>query len=343
MTRKDVTVLASMAVLCALLVLPVAGLSQTPAPKLPKEITFATAREGTVSYTVAVGMSNLISKYTAMKCIVQPIGFIMQWGPSMKKGDIQISHQSASASYAYHYGGLWWSKLPAEKWLQQLTSGSDLKYGFHVRADSKIQTFKDLVGKKLYCNFPSAPSMMPFVDGLFEYYGIQHKDVKELVITDFNESVEEVIDGRADCVLTAIGAAYQKIKQAGGCRVLPISKEAAEYQNKKYPFHSHAMVPAGYLGLPAETLVMTDPQILLTHKDVPEEATYQVLKALYDHYDELAAIHTDGKDWTLERANQFRSIPYHTGAIRFLKEKKLWTPQVEEFQKQALVKDLKKK
>jgi hypothetical protein len=185
--------------------------------------------------------------------------------------------------------------------------------------------------------------MMPFVDGLFEYYGIQHKDVKELVITDFNEAVAEVIDGRADCVITAIGAAYPKIKQAGGCRILPISKEAALYQNKKYPFHSHDIVPAGYLGLPQETLVMTDPQILLTHRDVPEEVTYRVLRALYDHQKELAEIHADGKDWTLERANKFRSIPYHSGAIRFLKEKGLWTAELEQFQKQALARDLSPK
>jgi len=103
-----------------------------------------------------------------------------------------------------------------------------------------------------------------------------------------------------------------------------------------------APVPAGYLGLPAETLVMTDPQILLTHKDVPEEVTYQVLRAIYDHQDEVAAMHTDGKEWTLDRSNRFRSIPYHAGAIKFLKEKKLWTAQHEDFQKQALTKDFKK-
>ncbi len=340
--KKRANCLSLCLILFVLLVIPITGFSQSPATILPKEITYATAREGTVSYIIAVGQSNIITKYSSMKCNVQPIGFIMQWGPSMKKGDIQLSHQSASGSYAYHYGALWWKDKPSQTWLQQLTSGSDIKYGFHVRADSKIQTIRDLVGKKLYCNFPAVPSMMPFVDGILEFYGVQHKDVKELVITDFAESVEEVIDGRADCVITAVGAAYPKIKQAGGCRILPISKEAAEYQNKKYPFHSYFIAPAGYLGLPKDTLLLTDPQILLTHKDVPEEVTYRVLKTLYEHYGELQTIHADGKDWTLERANKFRSIPYHSGAIRFLKEKGLWTKDQEQFQKEALAKDLKK-
>jgi len=317
----------------------VPGIAMAQSGTLPSQITFATAREGTVSYILAVGKAKVITKYTPMKCIVQPIGFLMQWGPSMAKGDVQISHQSCSGSYAYHYGALWWNKKPSHLWLQQLTSGSTLKYGFHVRANSDIKSVKDLEGKKLYCYFPAVPSMMPFVNGVFEYYGVDPKKVKQLTITNFAESVQEVIDKRADCVITTIGAGFPKINRAGGCRILPISKEAAEFENKKYPFHSYTVVPAGYLGLPQDTLLLEDPQILLTHRDVPEAVTYTVLKALYDHNDELKAIHAEGKDWSLETAPKFKAIPYHVGAIKFLKEKGLWTAEHDRFQKEALAKD----
>ena len=320
------------------------GLSpiQAQTSNLPSEITFATAREGTVSYVLAVGKSKIITKYTPMKCIVQPIGFLMQWGPSMEKGDVQISHQSSSGSYAYHYGALWWNKKPSHKWLQQLTSGSALKYAFHVRSDSDIHTVKDLEGKKFYCYFPAVPAMMTFVKRIFEFYKVDSEKVKQLIITNFGESVQEVIDGRADCVITTVGAGFPKIQRAGGCRILPISKEAAEYENKMNPFHSYTIAPAGYLGIPKDTLLMTDPQILLTHKDVPEAVTYTVLKALYDHHDELKGMHADARDWTLEMAPKAKAIPYHSGAIKFLKEKGLWTPDHERFQKEALAKDLKK-
>lgn len=341
--KKRAKHLLSVAIVAMVFVLLLVGFTPvTPASQLPSEITFATAREGTVSYIMAVGKSKIITQYTPMKCIVQPIGFLMQWGPSMAKGDVQISHQSCSGSYAYHYGALWWKDKPSHTWLQQLTSGSDLKYGFHVRADSDIHTIRDLIGKKLYCYFPAVPAMMPFVEAIFEYYGVKPGQVKQLTITNFAESVQEVIDRRADCVITAVGAAFPKIQRAGGCRILPISKEAAEYENKKNPFHSHRIEPAGYLGFPKATLLLTDPQMLLTHKNVPEEVTYTVLKALYDHYEELKAIHADGKDWSLDRAAKFRSIPYHSGGIRFLKEKGLWTGEHEQFQKDALAKDLKK-
>lgn len=314
-----------------------------PAPQLPKEITFTTALEGTVYYTLTVGMADIINKNTPMKCIVQPIGFIMQWGPSMEKGDVHLSMQSTSGSYAYHYGALWWKDKPSYLWLQQLTSGNEGKYAFHVRADSKIKTIPDLVGKKLYCNLPAVPMIMAFVDGVFEYYGIKHEDVQELVVTDWAEAVQEVIDRRADCVITTVGAAYPKIKQAGGCRILPVSKEAAEHTSKKYPFYSYSIAPVGYLGLTEDALVLTDPVILLTHKAVPAEVTYTVLKALYDNYDKFAPVHAEAKDWTLDRAARNQCIPYHSGAIKYLKEKGLWTPKLEQFQKDVLAKDLEVK
>lgn len=309
---------------------------------LPKKITFASSREGTVSYILAVGMSKIITKYTPMKCIVLPIGFIMQWGSSMKNGEVQLALQSASGSKAYHYGALWWKNKPSHTWLRQLTSGSDLKYAFMVRADSNIHTIKDLEGKKFYCYFPSVPSMMPIVNGIFDYYKVDRSKVKELTITSFSEAISEVIDGRADCVICTVGSAFPRIQQAGGCRILPISKEAAEFENKMYPFDSYDIVPAGYQGLPKKTLVMTDPEILLTSKDVPEGVTYAVLNALYDHLDELAQINPEARDWTMERAARFHSIPYHAGAIQFLKEKGLWTPELAQFQKEALAKDSEK-
>ena len=324
------------------LVKPSAGFTQTAKSQLPKEITFGTAREGTVYFTMTVGMANIMTKYTPMKVNVQPIGFIRQWGPSMEKGDVHLALQGLMGSFAYHYGALYWKDLPAHTWLQQLTSGHGGNYGFFVRADSKIHTIPDLVGKKFYCLLPAVPLLWYAADGIFEYYGIRHEDVKELKVTSWAEAVQEVVDGRADCVITTLGAAFPKIQRAGGCRVLPITKEAGDYLHKKYPSFGRTIVPAGYMGLPEDTALITDPVVLLTHRDVPEEVTYTVLKALYDHHDEFVPVHVEAKKWTLDNAVKAQLIPYHSGAIKYLKEKGLWTKELEQFQQDALAKNLKK-
>jgi TRAP transporter TAXI family solute receptor len=322
--------------------IPSPSLTQTAKSQLPKEITFATAREGTVYYTMTVGMANIINKYTPMKANVQPIGFIRQWGPSMQKGDVQLSMQGLMGSYAYHYGALYWKDQPSHKWLQQLTSGHGGKYGFFVRADSNIRKIPDLVGKKFYVLLPAVPLLWYAADGIFEYYGIRHEDVHELTVTSWAEAVQEVIDGRADAVITSLGAGFPRIQRAGGCRVLPITKEAGDYLHKKYPFYSRVIVPAGYMGLPKDTSLVVDPVILLTHRDVPADVTYTVLKALYDHHAEFSAVHAEAKEWSLHNATKAHLIPYHSGAMRYLKEKGLWTNELDQFQKEALAKELKK-
>jgi len=83
----------------------------------------------------------------------------------------------------------------------------------------RIQKFKPskTFRQETLLQFPLGAEHDALVDGLFEYYGVQHKDVKELVITDFNEAIEEVIDGRGRlCDYGHRGGLPKRLSRQGG-------------------------------------------------------------------------------------------------------------------------------
>jgi hypothetical protein len=81
------------------------------------------------------------------------------------------------------------------------------------------------------------------------------------------------------------------------------------------------------------------PSILMglsTLKDFPEEAAYQITKAILSHYNELKLLHPTASDWTAERTLKVFCVPFHPGAVRCYKEIGAWKDEHEKKQKALL-------
>jgi TRAP-type uncharacterized transport system substrate-binding protein len=71
---------------------------------------------------------------------------------------------------------------------------------------------------------------------------------------------------------------------------------------------------------------------LSTHPDV----VYGVVKAIFDNTDEFADTHPAAKYWSLKHKPVSLAVPYHEGAIKYFKEKGLWTEAADAYQKKLL-------
>jgi len=60
------------------------------------------------------------------------------------------------------------------------------------------------------------------------------------------------------------------------------------------------------------------------------------MKAIFNHVDELLPVHPIAKIWA-ENPLPMEPVPYHAGAIKNYKEKKIWVEALENKQKQLLV------
>jgi TRAP-type uncharacterized transport system substrate-binding protein len=79
------------------------------------------------------------------------------------------------------------------------------------------------------------------------------------------------------------------------------------------------------------------PSYVVSSVHVPEGVVYAFLKALWDHYKETWDVHVSLKKFNTGMFidNTF-PIPVHEGAIKFYKEKGVWSPEREKQQQKNL-------
>ncbi|TNE39780.1 MAG: C4-dicarboxylate ABC transporter substrate-binding protein, partial [Alphaproteobacteria bacterium] len=66
---------------------------------------------------------------------------------------------------------------------------------------------------------------------------------------------------------------------------------------------------------------------MATRADVPEEAVYQITRAIYENLPFLHNIHKATLDMSLESAIEGLPVPLHVGAARYYREAGLSIPE----------------
>ena len=94
--------------------------------------------------------------------------------------------------------------------------------------------------------------------------------------------------------------------------------------DKYGPFYFNAKVPSGTYGLAAEVSVSGVANLLVVSESMPEPLAHDITKLLFDKQRDLEAIHPQARELSLETALKGSPIPYHSGAIRYYRERSVW-------------------
>jgi TRAP transporter TAXI family solute receptor len=81
-----------------------------------------------------------------------------------------------------------------------------------------------------------------------------------------------------------------------------------------------------YPGLSDDVPVVSVANILAVHQNLPDQLVYDITRTLFEHQAELAAIHPEARNLSLQSAVQGSPAPFHPGALRYYQEKNV-SPQ----------------
>jgi TRAP transporter TAXI family solute receptor len=77
-----------------------------------------------------------------------------------------------------------------------------------------------------------------------------------------------------------------------------------------------------YKGMQADNRQATVMNLLVAHQSMDEKTAYNILKAVFDHRDELIRAHKEAENFKLENQKAAASpLPWHPGAVKFYAEK----------------------
>jgi TRAP transporter TAXI family solute receptor len=108
-------------------------------------------------------------------------------------------------------------------------------------------------------------------------------------------------------------------------RFLPTDAYIPALRASHGPLYTAVTLPrSSYAGLQADVPGTAIGNALLVHAGMSSRLVYDLLAALFDHLDEVRAIHREASSLTPQGAASGSAVPFHPGAIAFYRERGFW-------------------
>ena len=191
-----------------------------------------------------------------------------------------------------------------------------------VTCDPSIKTVADLKGKNVSIGDSGSGVWYNAIDVL-RVYGLTEEDINP-TYQGFGDSAEALKDGKIDAAFVVAGApttAVTELSTAKDTYLVSLDDEHIEALIAQSPYYSKYVIPAGtYEGMDTDTTTVAVGAVIIARDDVSEDDVYNVVSGIFDHVDEITAVHAKGLELNLDFAASVTSVPYHPGADKYFAE-----------------------
>jgi TRAP transporter TAXI family solute receptor len=190
-----------------------------------------------------------------------------------------------------------------------------------------IAKMSDLKGKRVSTGSPgSATEVMAF--RLIEAAGLDKDADMKRERLGVAESVNALKDGKIDAFFWVGGlptAAVTDLANTPGVKIKMIDHaNLVNAMNKKYGnlYVADTITKDVYHGMEKDNKMVSVNNLLVAHQNMDDKTAYNIVKAVFDHKDELVRTHKEAENIKLEGQKKDASpVPWHPGAVKYFAEK----------------------
>jgi uncharacterized protein len=322
--------------------LPAPGQSGKPVV-LPEMMSWSAYDVGSRGYVQGAAISDALTKQYRAKVRILPSGTSIGRMQPLK---------SAAASYALLADEVFFALEGLYEFSNASWGPQDLRVllahpapsGLVVTAKSGIKTLKDLKGKRVVY-IPGASSINVKTEANLLFAGLTWNDVEKVVMPSYSASLRGLIEGKVDAeggVGITAPILYELENSNMGIywpEFPPSDKEGWKRMTALCPWLSPAKCNVGpgiKKDQPKDLISYAYPQ-LTTYAKQDATEVYNLVKAFDQTFDMYKNVNSDMPDWAVSRAGRTPAgAPFHEGAIRYLKEKGIWTVQDDQWNNKFL-------
>lgn len=193
-----------------------------------------------------------------------------------------------------------------------------------VRADSGIKSIKDMKGKSISTGSPNSGTEL-IATRLLEANDLKVTDLKQKKAS-LPETVEGMKDGSIQGMFWSGGLPTAGVKDLFAsmgkkAAFLPLDAELPKLQAKYGDAYlPGAVPPAAYGTGGAEVNTILVPNVLVVSDKMSDELAGKLVQLIFDKQKELAAVHKEAGNISLDLAAETGDIPLHPGAKKALAE-----------------------
>lgn len=296
------------------------------------------------TYAPTVGVADILNRTTSLNVTVRSYGGALAIVQALIAGQADLGAGPKDKSWAMGFEGSgdFKGKPPARQ-LRTAIVFNNLIDALAVPAQSRVRSVADLRGKRIawYTNESN-----DWTEAILRAYGVDpDKDITKIPVPNYASAAREMRLGRIDAgEIAPRQPVWIEVAEAvGKLNILPVERDKFEWARQRYPalFAGVALITIKpgwlpHLGMTEPTPVHAFPVSAATREDVSEETIYTYTKGWLNNVRQIRSLSPVVEDFGPDVVQTASSLPYHRGAIRALKEAKLWTAAMEEAHRAAL-------
>ena len=193
-----------------------------------------------------------------------------------------------------------------------------------ARADSGIETFDDLKGKRVNVGNPGS-GQRSTMEVLMDVKGWTMDDFALASELKSAEQAQALCDNKIDAMVFTVGHPSGSVQEATttcDTKLIPVSGPEVDQLVDQNPYYAKAIVPGGmYRGTDEDVETFGVKATFVTSADVPEDVVYEVTRAVFENFEDFKKLHPAFA--TLQQENMVTealSAPLHAGAEKYYQE-----------------------
>lgn len=243
---------------------------------------------------------------------------------AIRGGDLEFGVVQSDVQYNAYNGEADFADAGPQEDLRAVFSLHPEPLTVVARADSGVQSFDDLMGKRVNIGVPGSGARA-LMDLLVAEKGWTNSDFSLAAELAPAEQSAALCDNNIDAFSYTVGhpaGAIQEATTTCDSVIVPVEGEAVDALVEENSYYFKAVIPGDmYRGNPDDVNTFGVGATVVTTADVPEDTVYIFVKSVFDDFEGFKALHPALANLTPEEmVSQGNSAPLHPGAERYYRE-----------------------
>ncbi len=291
-------------------------------------ITIGTGGVTGVYYPTGGAICRLVNKDRSehgIRCSVEATGGSVYNVNTMRAGELDMGVVQSDVQYnALHGEGEEFAAAGPFEDLRAVFSVHAEPFTVLARADSGIETFDDLKGKRVNVGNPGS-GQRATMEVLMEAKGWTMDDFALASELKSAEQAQALADNKIDAIVFTVGHPSGSIQEATttvDARLIPVTGPEVDKLVESNPYYSKAVIPGGmYAGTDQDVETFGVKATFVSSTAVPEEVVYAVTSAVFENFEDFKKLHPAFANLNKEEmVSEALSAPLHPGAEQYFKE-----------------------
>jgi uncharacterized protein len=303
-----------------------------PGAGLPRNMAWSAYNLGSTGYNQVVAIGKALKDHYGVSLRVLPGQNDVSRLLPLRSGRVQLSANGVATYFAqegvFQFAAPDWGPLPLRL---VLSSNGDSNQALAVAADTGVKQFADLKGKRVPW-VRGAPALNVSTEAFLACAGLGWNDVVRVEYPGYDAMWTGIVNGQIDAAFATTVSGPTRRLEASPRGIfwppVPHADEACWAAIARVGPYITPHVATRGAGIseanPHEG--GTYPYPLLIGLDTTDDAmVYAVTRAIHEHYDDYKDADPGAIGWALDRQLLQWVVPYHPGAVRYLREAGVWS------------------